>query len=72
MIREGNAPGGRFHGLIPRAPTIPVKARGEDVPLCPWGENFAALGAIGPDPSFFLPDFRDEHGIAISSVLVSV
>ncbi len=32
--------------------------------------NFAALGAIGPDLFFFLPDFRDEDGIVISSFLV--
>lgn len=34
--------------------------------------NYASLGAIGPDLFFFLPDFRDEHGISISSVLVTV
>ncbi|MBV8841443.1 MAG: zinc dependent phospholipase C family protein [Bryobacterales bacterium] len=34
--------------------------------------NFANLGAIGPDLFFFLPDFRDSHGISISSVLVTV
>lgn len=34
--------------------------------------NFASLGAIGPDLFFFLPDFRDEHGISISSVLIKV
>jgi hypothetical protein len=34
--------------------------------------NFASLGAIGPDLFFFLPDFRNEHGINISSVLVTV
>jgi hypothetical protein len=34
--------------------------------------NFATLGAIGPDLFFFLPDFRDEYGISISSVLTKV
>lgn len=34
--------------------------------------NFAALGAIGPDLFFFLPDFRDQHGVSISSVLITV
>jgi hypothetical protein len=34
--------------------------------------NFASLGAVGPDLFFFLPDFRDNHGIPISSVLVTV
>ena len=34
--------------------------------------NYAALGAIGPDLCFFLPDFRDQNGIVLSSVLVKV
>src|SRR5262249_50946666 len=34
--------------------------------------NYASLGAIGPDLFFFLPDFRDEAGIQLSSVLVKV
>jgi hypothetical protein len=34
--------------------------------------NFAALGAIGPDLFFFLPDFRDRNGVQLSSVLVGV
>lgn len=34
--------------------------------------NFASLGAVGPDLFFFLPDFRDEHGIVVSSVLITV
>jgi hypothetical protein len=34
--------------------------------------NFGNLGAIGPDLFFFLPDFRDNHGVSISSVLVTV
>jgi hypothetical protein len=34
--------------------------------------NFAALGAIGPDLFFFLPDFRDKDGIVLSSVLTKV
>jgi hypothetical protein len=34
--------------------------------------NFASLGAIGPDLFFFLPDFRDEKGVPLSSVLVAV
>ncbi|HMD89215.1 MAG TPA: zinc dependent phospholipase C family protein [Anaerolineaceae bacterium] len=34
--------------------------------------NFANLGATGPDLFFFLPDFRDEDGIPVSSVLVTV
>lgn len=34
--------------------------------------NFAALGAIGPDLFFFLPDFRDVGGVALSSVLVRI
>ena len=33
--------------------------------------NFAALGAIGPDLFFFLPDFRDKKPIPLSSVLVA-
>lgn len=34
--------------------------------------NYAALGAIGPDLFFFLPDFRDAGGLRLSSVLVGV
>ena len=34
--------------------------------------NYAALGAIGPDLCFFLPDFRDVNGFPLSSVLVKV
>jgi hypothetical protein len=34
--------------------------------------NFACLGAIGPDLFFFLPDFRNEQGIVVSSVLTQV
>jgi hypothetical protein len=34
--------------------------------------NFAALGAVGPDLFFFLPDFRDQGGVSISSVLTKV
>jgi len=34
--------------------------------------NFGSLGAIGPDLFFFLPDFRNEGGINVSSVLVTV
>ena len=34
--------------------------------------NFASLGAIGPDLFFFLPDFRDEGPLPLSSVLVNV
>ena len=34
--------------------------------------NFAALGAIGPDFYFFLPDFRDKDGIPISSDLIAI
>src|SRR5687768_10434672 len=34
--------------------------------------NFAKLGAIGPDLFFFLPDFRDQFGIRLSSVLVKI
>lgn len=34
--------------------------------------NFAALGAIGPDLFFFLPDFRDVGDVELSSVLVRV
>jgi hypothetical protein len=35
-------------------------------------DNFAALGAHGPDLFFLLPDFRDEDGIPVSSVLIFV
>jgi len=34
--------------------------------------NFASLGAIGPDLFFFLPDFRDQGKIELSSILVVV
>lgn len=34
--------------------------------------NFAALGAVGPDLFFFLPDFRDMGGVPTASVLVGV
>ena len=34
--------------------------------------NYAAIGAIGPDLFFFLPDFRDYKGVQISSVLIKV
>src|SRR5262249_21703614 len=35
-------------------------------------DNFAALGAHGPDLFFLLPDFRDYKGIPVSSVLTIV
>lgn len=35
-------------------------------------QNFASLGAIGPDLFFFLPDFRNEKGVNVSSILVNV
>jgi hypothetical protein len=35
-------------------------------------DNFAALGAHGPDLFFLMPDFRDEGGIRVSSVLTFV
>lgn len=34
--------------------------------------NFASLGAIGPDLFFFLPDFRDQGHIEVSSILVVI
>jgi hypothetical protein len=34
--------------------------------------NFAAIGAVGPDLFFFLPDFRDYKGIPTASVLIGV
>lgn len=34
--------------------------------------NYASLGAIGPDLFFFLPDFRNDDGVDVSSVLVTV
>ena len=34
--------------------------------------NFASFGAIGPDLFFFLPDFRDQGPLQLSSVLVAV
>jgi hypothetical protein len=34
--------------------------------------NYTATGAIGPDLFFFLPDFRDEHGVITSSVLIRI
>jgi hypothetical protein len=34
--------------------------------------NFAALGAVGPDLFFFLPDFRDFKGVPVASVLTGV
>ncbi|HZT58309.1 MAG TPA: zinc dependent phospholipase C family protein [Pyrinomonadaceae bacterium] len=55
---------------------INPKWAGEDVvalgSLLDRHPNFASLGAIGPDLFFFLPDFRDSHGIPVSSVLVAV
>jgi hypothetical protein len=35
-------------------------------------DNFAALGALGPDLFFFLPDFRDEGGVSVSNVLIYI
>src|SRR5919204_3160869 len=35
-------------------------------------DNFAALGAHGPDLFFLLPDFRDVDGIPVSSVLIFI
>jgi hypothetical protein len=35
-------------------------------------DNFAALGALGPDLFFLLPDFRNEGGISISNVLIFI
>ena len=35
-------------------------------------DNFAALGAHGPDLFFLLPDFRDEGPISVSNVLIFV
>src|SRR5215831_4457890 len=35
-------------------------------------DNFAAMGALGPDIFFFLPDFRDEGGISVSNVLIFI
>jgi hypothetical protein len=35
-------------------------------------DNFAALGALGPDIFFFLPDFRNQDGIPVSSVLTTI
>jgi len=34
--------------------------------------NFAALGAVGPDLFFFLPDFRNQGNVVVSSVLIKV
>jgi hypothetical protein len=34
--------------------------------------NYTALGAIGPDLFFFLPDFRDIGGFPLSSALVQI
>jgi len=34
--------------------------------------NFAAIGAVGPDLFFFLPDFRDISGVPTASVLIGV
>jgi hypothetical protein len=34
--------------------------------------NFAALGAVGPDLFFFLPDFRDFKGVPVASVLTGI
>ena len=34
--------------------------------------NFAAIGAVGPDLFFFLPDFRDYSGVPVASVLIGV
>src|SRR5689334_22225469 len=34
--------------------------------------NFAAVGALGPDLFVFLPDFRDNHGIPVSSILIQI
>jgi hypothetical protein len=34
--------------------------------------NFAAIGAVGPDLFFFLPDFRDVAGVPVASVLTGI
>src|SRR2546428_7413465 len=34
--------------------------------------NFTAVGAMGPDLFFFLPDFRDEAGISVSNILIFI
>jgi hypothetical protein len=34
--------------------------------------NYAAIGAVGPDLFFFLPDFRDVKGVPVASVLTGI
>ena len=45
-------------GRIP-SPALPGADPQELARLLTEDQNFASLGAIGPDPFFFLPDFRD-------------
>jgi hypothetical protein len=65
---------GRFE--VPRSERINPRWTGLDIRqignLLQQNSNFASLGAIGPDLFFFLPDFRNEGGINVSSVLVTV
>ena len=62
-------------GRIP-SPALPGADPQELARLLTEDQNFASLGAIGPDPFFFLPDFRDikvgGQQINLSSVLVGV
>lgn len=61
----------RESGRIPQ-PNAPGVDPAELARLLREHPNFAALGAIGPDLFFFLPDFRDQGGVQLSSVLVGV
>src|SRR5262245_14236511 len=68
MLAAGFAPprSGRIDPVWPGADVAELARRIVDHP------NFAALGAIGPDLFFFLPDFRDVGDVQLSSVLVRI
>ncbi len=53
-------------------PTFPGAPVTELARLMRENPNFAAVGAVGPDLFFFLPDFRNYHGIPVASVLIGV
>ena len=66
--REPYAPP-RSRRIDPKWKGTPTRDLGNAMLNAP---NFASLGAIGPDLFFFLPDFRNIHGISTSTVLVTV
>jgi len=67
----------REGGYMPvESPRIDPAWTGDDVAdlgaLMEEFPNFAAIGAVGPDLFFFLPDFRDVKGVPTASVLIGV